>query len=92
MVGIYINGNGKYQSVLDSVMSGSQVNTRTRNTLIKKLDIYKNFYSTGYADNGLVQRAKAKYHVNDNIEMAVAAYVEDDMNKFLKRIQIRYGL
>ena len=90
MVGLYINGNGKYQYVMDKLLY-SEYELNLSKTCKKdwkyKLERYSNFYEKGQMSSQLKLAAINKYDNIGTVEMAVATYIEEDMDNFLEKVK-----
>ena len=90
MIGIYINGNGRYQDVMNRLVNS--IDTLNLSETCKKqwsvkLARYNRFYKKGEISPQLKTAVLKRYGNVGNIEMAVAAYIEDDMDKFLEKVK-----
>ena len=90
MVGIYINGNGKYQDVMNMLLYKSNelnLSKTCKKEWERKIARYEDFYRNKKASRQLITAALNSYENIGNVEMAVAAYIEKDMDKFLEKVK-----
>ena len=90
VVGIYMNGNGKHQYVLDYLKNNYDklnLSKTARKEWDTKSRRYDDFFKSGRASRQLVRAALDSYDNVGSVEVALAHYLEEDMDLYLEKIQ-----